>query len=132
MSRKVNKKLITSEILQQAVIGSFTKLNPLNMMKNPVMFVVEVCCFISLFLSVFPSAFGDTTADINLRLYNMTVCIILFVTVLFANFAESIAEGRGKAQAGSLKKTQKDTNARIITDSGEEKTVLSSQLKKAI
>lgn len=130
MSRKVNKKLITSEILKQAVIGSFTKLNPLNMMKNPVMFVVEVCCFISLFLSVFPSAFGDTTADINLRLYNMTVCVILFVTVLFANFAESIAEGRGKAQAASLKKTQKDTNARIITDSGEEKTVLSSQLKK--
>ena len=55
---------------------------------------------------------------------------MLFITVLFANFAESVAEGRGKAQAASLKKTQKDTNARLLMEDGTEKTVLSSELKK--
>ena len=60
----------------------------------------------------------------------MIVCAVLFVTVLFANFAESVAEGRGKAQAASLKKTQKDTQARLLLEDGTEKTVLSSELKK--
>ena len=106
MSKKHNQKLITPEILRQAVIGSFQKLNPRYMMKNPVMFVVEVGCAITLVLSFFPNVFGDL-AQSNLRTYNIIVCVILFITVLFANFAESVAEGRGKAQAASLKKTQK-------------------------
>ncbi|MEE0700669.1 MAG: potassium-transporting ATPase subunit KdpB, partial [Anaerotignum sp.] len=63
-------------------------------------------------------------------LYNILVCIILFITILFANFAESVAEGRGKAQAASLKKTQKDTKARVLLEDGSETEVLSSQLKK--
>ena len=130
MSKKRSQKLITPEIMHQAIIGSFTKLNPRYMMKNPVMFVVEVGCFISLILSIFPSAFGDVSDTGNLRLYNIIVCVILFITVLFANFAESIAEGRGKAQAATLKKTQKDTKARLLLDNGEEKEILSSQLKK--
>ena len=98
MSKKHNQKLITPEIVRQAVIGSFVKLNPRYMMKNPVMFVVEVGFFITLILSIFPSLFGDQAAS-NLRTYNIIVSIILFITVLFANFAESVAEGRGKAQA---------------------------------
>ena len=106
MSKKQNQKLITPEIMHQAMIGSFTKLNPRYMMKNPVMFVVEIGCIISLILSIVPGLFGDVSQDINLRLYNILVCIILFITILFANFAESVAEGRGKAQAASLKKTQ--------------------------
>lgn len=65
-----------------------------------------------------------------MRVYNIIVCAVLFITVLFANFAESVAEGRGKAQAASLKKTQKDTNARLLMEDGTEKTVLSSELKK--
>ena len=130
MSKNQNKKLITPEILHQAIVGSFTKLNPRYMMKNPVMFVVEVGCLISFILSIFPSAFGDVSGDVNLRLYNIIVCIVLFVTILFANFAESVAEGRGKAQAASLKKTQKDTKARLIEKDGSESEVLSSQLKK--
>ncbi len=129
MSKKRNKKLITPEILRQAVIGSFVKLNPRYMMKNPVMFVVEVGFLITLVLSIFPGLFGDVS-DTNLRAYNITVCIILFITVLFANFAESVAEGRGKAQAASLKKTQKDTQARLLKEDGSEQIVLSSELKK--
>ena len=129
MSKK-NQKLITPEIFRQAIIGSFTKLNPLYMMKNPVMFVVEVGCFITLILSFFPELFGDVSDGTNLRVYNIIVCIVLFITVLFANFAESVAEGRGKAQAASLKKTQKDTKARLLMEDGTEKIVLSSELKK--
>ena len=105
MSKKRNQKLMTPEIFRQAVVGSFVKLNPRYMMKNPVMFVVEVGFFISLILSIFPTLFGDAAAS-NLRAYNIIVAVILFITVLFANFAESVAEGRGKAQAASLKKTQ--------------------------
>ncbi len=129
MSKK-NQKLITPEIFRQAIIGSFTKLNPLYMMKNPVMFVVEVGCFITLLLSFFPGLFGDISDGTNLRVYNIIVCVVLFITVLFANFAESVAEGRGKAQAASLKKTQKDTKARLLMEDGTEKIVLSSELKK--
>lgn len=130
MSKKQNQKLITPEIMHQAVVGSFMKLNPRYMMKNPVMFVVEIGCIISLILSIVPGLFGDVSQDINLRLYNILVCIVLFITILFANFAESVAEGRGKAQAASLKKTQKDTKARVLLDDGSETEVLSSQLKK--
>ena len=50
----------------------------------------------------------------SLRIYDIIVCVILFITVLFANFAEAVAEGRGKAQAASLKKTQKDTEAHLL------------------
>lgn len=129
MSKK-NQKMITPEIFRQAIIGSFTKLNPVYMMKNPVMFVVEVGCFITLILSFFPGLFGDVSDGTNLRVYNIIVCVVLFITVLFANFAESVAEGRGKAQAASLKKTQKDTKARLFMEDGTEKIVLSSELKK--
>lgn len=129
MSKK-NQKLITPEIFRQAIIGSFTKLNPVYMTKNPVMFVVEVGCFITLILSFFPGLFGDVSDGTNLRVYNIIVCVVLFITVLFANFAESVAEGRGKAQAASLKKTQKDTKARLLMEDGTEKVVLSSELKK--
>ena len=127
MSRK-NQKQMTPGMIRQAVIGSFIKLNPLYMMKNPVMFVVEIGFFITLILSVFPGLFGDTGA--SLRTYNAIVSAVLFVTVLFANFAESIAEGRGKAQAASLKKTQKDTKARRLAEDGSETVILSSELKK--
>ena len=110
MSKK--QKLLTPEIFRQAVLGSFVKLNPRYMMKNPVMFVVEVGFAITLVLSFFPGLFGDAATS-NLRAYNIIVSVVLFITVLFANFAESVAEGRGKAQAASLKKTQKDSPQEI-------------------
>ena len=128
MSKKQNQKLMTPEILHQALIGSVKKLNPVYMLKNPVMFVVEVGFVISLILTFAPGLFGETAE--NLRIYNLIVSLILLFTVLFANFAESVAEGRGKAQAASLKKTQKDTDAHLLHEDGTETIVSSSELKK--
>ncbi len=128
MSKKQNKKLLTPEILKQALIGSVKKLDPRYMIKNPVMFVVEIGFLITLLLTIVPGLFGE--GDTGLRIYNLIVSIILLVTVLFANFAESVAEGRGKAQAASLKKTQKDTEAHLLDQDGNETIVSSSELKK--
>ena len=129
MSKKQNTKFITPDILKGAVKGAFIKLNPRYMMKNPVMFVVEIGFFITLLLSFLPGLFGDANAE-QLRIYDIIVCAILFVTVLFANFAEAVAEGRGKAQAASLKKTQKDTQAHLLHEDGTQTIVSSSELKK--
>ena len=128
MSKKQNKKLLTAEILKQALIGSVKKLDPRYMSKNPVMFVVEIGFLITLLLTIVPGLFGE--GDTGLRTYNLIVSVILLVTVLFANFAESVAEGRGKAQAASLKKTQKDTEAHLLDQDGNETIVSSSELKK--
>ena len=129
MSKKENQKLITPEILHEAIRGSFKKLSPRYMIKNPVMFVVEIGFVISLILTIVPSAFGPVDEP-NIRTYNLIVAVILFITVLFANFAESVAEGRGKAQAASLKKTQKDTKANLLNADGTTTVVSSSELKK--
>ena len=123
-------KFITRDILRDALIGSVKKLNPAYMIKNPVMFVVEIGFFISLILTIFPTLFGDIGDVSHLRLYNGIVAVILLITVLFANFAESVAEGRGRAQAESLKKTKKDTQARVIRTDGSEETLSSNELKK--
>ena len=120
-------KFITKDILRSSVIGAFKKLSPRYMIKNPVMFVVEVGFFITLVMTFFPTIFGD---DSGLRVYNGIVSVILFVTILFANFAESVAAGRGKAQADSLKKTKKDTVANLVLKDGTEKVVNASELKK--
>lgn len=130
MKDKHRTKFVTKDIFKSSVIGAFTKLNPKYMMHNPFMFVVEIGFVIALLLSIFPELFGPTDVINNVRLYNIFVCVILFVTVLFANFAEAVAEGRGKAQAESLKKTQKDTKARLLKADGTETVVSSSELKK--
>ena len=127
MAREKHTEFITKDILKSSVKGAFQKLDPRYMIKNPVMFVVEVGFFITLLLSIFPSMFGDGG---ELRIYNTIVTLILFVTILFANFAESVAEGRGKAQAETLKKTKKDTTARIMDKAGNETVISASQLKK--
>lgn len=125
--RKENKKSwITKEIVVNAIKDSFVKLNPKYMIKNPVMFVVEIGFLITLFLTFFPTIIEAEGS----RLYNAIVTIILFVTVLFANFAEAVAEGRGKAQAESLKKTRKDTKAKLLDKSGSTRIVNASEVKK--
>ena len=112
--------------IKSSIIGAFKKLDPRYMIKNPVMFVVEIGFFLSIILSIFPSIVGDSS---DLRIYNIIVSVILFITILFANFAESVAEGRGKAQAETLKKTKKDTKARVLIN-GEEKIINANELKK--
>lgn len=127
---------MSKQMLKSSIIGAFQKLDPRYMVKNPVMFVVEVGFVITLLLCFVPNLFGDVEAlgeglsVASLRTYNMIVTVILFITVLFANFAESVAEGRGKAQAESLKKTKKDTIAHLIQADGTEKDVPASALKK--
>lgn len=123
---KKTTKFVTKDILKSSVAGAFQKLDPWYMVKNPVMFVVEIGCFITLLLTIVPTIFGEESS----RLYNGIVTVILFVTILFANFAESVAEGRGKAQADSLKKTKKDTVAHVLLKNGEEKEINASELKK--
>lgn len=130
MSKKKNQKLVTPEILRQAIIGSFTKLNPRYMMKNPVMFVVEIGFLISLLLSFVPGLFGDTSA--NARIYNIIVAVILLITVLFANFAESVAEGRGKAQAASLRKTRRIRWRICCRKTARPRTLCPANSKKAM
>ena len=129
MSRHQEKtKFITRDILGSSIKGSFVKLNPVYMIKNPVMFVVEIGFIICTILIFFPHLFGDVGE--SLSLYNAIVAFILFVTLLFANFAESVAEGRGKAQAETLKKTKKDTMARVIREDGSEEMISASELQK--
>lgn len=125
---KHKAKGIDSAILHQAFIDSFKKLNPKVLIKNPVIFVVEIGFFLTLLLTVYPAIFSK--AETNLRVFNAIICFILFVTVLFANFAEAIAEGRGKAQADSLKKTRKNTVANLLKSDGTITQVDAGSLKK--
>lgn len=125
---KRNKKWLTNELIIDAVKGSFIKLSPVYMIKNPVMFVVEIGFIITFLLTFFPNALGKQ--DSKIWLYNGIVTFVLFITVLFANFAESIAEGRGKAQAESLKKTKKDTQAKLLDKNGKITIISASETKK--
>lgn len=127
MAKKDKTKFITKDILRSSILGAFQKLDVRYMIKNPVMFVVEIGFLFTLVLTVFPTLFGGSE---EYRVYNGVVTVVLFVTVLFANFAESVAEGRGKAQAASLKKTKQDTKARLLLANGEEKVINASELKK--
>ena len=116
------KKLVIESLKQ-----SFIKLNPRMMFRNPIMFIVEVVTFVMLFVTIWAATTGDTTQ--GSFGYNILVFIILFATLLFANFAEAIAEARGKAQADSLRKTREETPAKLCVGNKIE-TVSSSQLKK--
>ena len=127
MAKKDKTKFITKDILRSSILGAFQKLDLRYMIKNPVMFVVEIGFLFTLVLTVFPTLFGGSE---EYRVYNGVVTVVLFVTVLFANFAESVAEGRGKAQAASLKKTKQDTKARLLLANGEEEVINASELKK--
>ena len=116
------KKLVIESLKQ-----SFIKLNPRMMFRNPIMFIVEVVTFVMLFVTIWAATTGDTTQ--GSFGYNILVFIVLFATLLFANFAEAIAEARGKAQADSLRKTREETPAKLCVGNKIE-TVSSSQLKK--
>lgn len=120
--------LFPRELVIESLKQSFVKLNPKTMFRNPIMFIVEVVTFVMLFVTIWSAATGDHTQ--GSFGYNMLVFIVLFVTLLFANFAEAIAEARGKAQADSLRKTREETPAKLIGANGGITTVSSSQLKK--
>lgn len=98
-------------------------------MKNPVMFIVWVGTIITALLTIDPTLFGPVPGQ-NQRLFNGLVTAILFLTVVFANFAEAVAEGRGKAQADSLRSTKSDTTARKLLPNGSIEEVSSTALRK--
>lgn len=127
MSKK-QVKSISKEIVNKALIDSLKKFDPRVLIKNPVIFVVEIGFFLTLILTINPSLFTENEAD--LRIFNGIISFILFITVIFANFAESIAEGRGKAQADSLKKTRKETSANLLKEDGTTITIDAGSLKK--
>lgn len=127
MSKKQIKSF-SKDIINKALIDSFKKFNPRILIKNPVIFVVEIGFFLTLILTVNPTLFTENEAD--LRMFNGIISFILFITVIFANFAESIAEGRGKAQADSLKKTRKETSANLLKEDNSIEKVDAGSLKK--
>ncbi|HJD76801.1 potassium-transporting ATPase subunit KdpB [Bacteroides reticulotermitis] len=117
--------LLQKEQVLYSLKQSFVKLNPRMMIKNPIMFTVEVCTAIMSVVMIY-SLFDDTQGSFA---YNTCVFVILFITLLFANFAEAIAEARGKAQADSLRKTREETPAKLVVNDQIEQ-ISSSQLKK--
>lgn len=130
--KNTNTALFPRDMVMAALRQSFVKLNPRSMFRNPVMFTVELGTFIMLGVCIWIAA-GETSQ--GSLAYNAIITAILFITVLFANFAEAIAEARGKAQADSLRKTREDTPAKKIFAVGEiytneVKIVPSSQLRK--
>jgi K+-transporting ATPase ATPase B chain len=127
MKRQRNLRLFEPNIIKEAIGSSFVKLNPREMMKNPVMFTVEIGTLIMLYVTFVSLSSNSGQGSFA---YNFLITILLLLTVLFANFAEAIAEARGKAQAASLRKTRHETEAKILLSDGSVKKVSSSQLKK--
>jgi potassium-transporting ATPase ATP-binding subunit len=123
------QKVKTKGLYQRAFKDAFIKLSPRVMLKNPVMFVVWVGTIITALLTLDPSLFGPIPGE-NQRLFNGLVTLILFLTLLFANFAEAVAEGRGKAQADSLRSTKSDTTARKLLPDDSIVEISSTELRK--
>ncbi|MGB9434023.1 MAG: potassium-transporting ATPase subunit KdpB, partial [Candidatus Acidiferrum sp.] len=112
------------KILKTAIIDSFWKLDPRILWKNPVMFVVEVGAVITLVVLV-----SNVARHVGGYWFGLQITLWLWFTVLFANFAEAMAEGRGKAQADTLRKARAETAARKLREDGKTEVVASSKLR---
>src|ERR1700739_2844867 len=119
-----NTSLSDRKILKTAIIDSFWKLNPRLMVKNPVMFVVEVGAVITMVVLV-----ANVIERTGGYWFGLQITLWLWFTVLFANFAEAMAEGRGKAQADTLRKARAETDARKLCADGTMEVVASSKLR---
>jgi potassium-transporting ATPase ATP-binding subunit len=120
-----------SGLYQRAIREAFVKLNPRTEVKNPVMFVVWVGTIVTFLVTLDPNLFGTVQADPgSQRLLNGLITLILFLTLVFANFAEAVAEGRGKAQADALRSTRSDTIARKLLPNGSIQEVSSTELRR--
>ena len=112
MKDKKSASLFQKEQVMESLKQSFVKLDPRVMIKNPIMFTVELVTLVMLVVCILSLG----TTEYGTFGYNFLVFVVLFVTLLFANFAEAIAEARGKAQADSLRKTREETPAKILID----------------
>jgi K+-transporting ATPase ATPase B chain len=124
MSNSRQKSLFDPQILRRASIDALVKLNPKSMMKNPVMFVVEAGSVLTTILLILGILHHDASFGFNLQ-----ITLWLWFTVLFANFAEAMAEGRGKAQADTLRKAKSETRAQRLRKDGSPEEVASSMLR---
>ena len=120
-------KIFESSLVRQALKESVVKLNPKYMVKNPIMLVVEVGMLLSFLLIFVPHLFIQEHVS---RMYVLSIFIILLLTLIFANFSEALAEGRGKAQANALRQTQIEMTARLIKEDGSYEVINASNLKK--
>ncbi len=120
MAEKKSKSLWDAKIIRRALVDAVLKLDPRTMMKNPVMFVVEVGSVVTTLL-----LFREQKSFA----FNLQITLWLWFTVLFANFAEAMAEGRGKAQADTLRKARSETEARRLLANGTIETVPSAKLR---
>ncbi len=125
MSQEKNISIWDPNIMSRAAVDSFRKLNPVKMMKNPVMFVVEVGSVLTTILLIRDIVIGASGIGFDLQ-----ITLWLWFTVLFANFAEAMAEGRGKAQADNLRKARTETTARKLLPNGQTQIVPAPQLHK--
>src|ERR1022692_4020584 len=120
------RPLFDPPIVKRAIVDSFVKLSPVSLMKNPVMFVVEVGAALTTVLLIRTAMMGGALLGFQLQ-----ICLWLWFTVLFANFAEAMAEGRGKAQADSLRKTKSETQAKkLVNGNGKIELTPASALRK--
>ena len=126
MSKNQSNKLFESSLVKEALKQSFVKLNPKIMLRNPVMFTVEIGTAVMLAVCIWILTGEKAQGSFA---YNFSIFLVLFVTVLFANFAEAIAEARGKAQADSLRKTREETPAKKLVG-GKVEVVSSALLRK--
>ncbi len=130
-SRRHTPKAEMTGLYQRAIRESFLKLDPRITVRNPVMFVVWVGTIVTFLVTLDPNLFGTVQANVNQqRLLNGIITFILFFTLVFANFAEAVAEGRGKAQADALRATRSDTIARKILPDGAIEQVNSTELRR--
>jgi K+-transporting ATPase ATPase B chain len=116
-----------AQLWRQAAVDSLRKFDPRTQIRNPVMFVVWLGALVTASLTIHPGLFGPSSASAT---YNGVVTIILVLTVWFANFAEAMAEGRGKAKAVSLRRTKTELTARRVQTSGEIEQVPAANLRK--
>lgn len=127
-----NASLFQKDLVNQALKQSFIKLNPKILFRNPVMFTVEIGTFVMFVVCLWTLSGNTSQGSFG---YNFVIFLILLLTLLFANFAEAIAEARGKAQADSLRKTREETPAKLVIDNKpgfavSTQSVMSAQMKK--
>src|SRR6202047_3474582 len=113
-SQRNVRSLFDPAIIRPAIWDAFRKLDPRLMIRNPVMFVVEIVSVLTTILYLRELLTGGGAGTLK---FTFQICLGLWITLLFANFAEAVAEGRGKAQAATLRKARTDTRAKRVIDS---------------
>jgi K+-transporting ATPase ATPase B chain len=121
-SKKI--KIWQTKFILPALKESLKKLNPLMMIQSPVMFIVEMVTIVTTFIVLYDVVTGKSVA------FDLQICLWLWFTIIFANFAEALAEGQGRAQADSLKKNRSEAKAKRLLNDGSTETISALQLKK--